>query len=89
MRCGWSIRTSLLRDLQMLLVVLDSLVVSAERFKHNPNVAVRPTLAALVASLLRDLKILLVVLDRLVVSAERVQIVANVAVRPALTRDIA
>jgi hypothetical protein len=41
--------TSLLRDLQILLVVLKGLVVSAERFQSVADVAVRPALAALVA----------------------------------------
>jgi hypothetical protein len=45
----WPIHTSLLRDLQMFLVVLDRLVVLAERRQSAADVAVRPALAALVA----------------------------------------
>jgi hypothetical protein len=41
--------TSLLRDLQILLVVLDRLVVSDEIIVAHADVAVRPALAALVA----------------------------------------
>jgi hypothetical protein len=89
LRSVWSIRTSLLRDLKFLLMVLNCLVVSAERAQSVANVAVRPALAPLVASLLRDLKILLVVLDRLVVSAERFQRTPTVAVRLALAALVA
>jgi hypothetical protein len=49
LRCGWSVPTSLLRDLQLLLVVLEGLIVSAERVQSVADVAVRPALAALVA----------------------------------------
>jgi hypothetical protein len=49
LRCDWSIPTGLLRDLQMLLVELDRLVVSAEREQSVADVAVRSALAALVA----------------------------------------
>jgi hypothetical protein len=49
LRCDWSISTGLLRDLQILLVVLEGLVVSAERSQSAADVAVRRALAALVA----------------------------------------
>jgi hypothetical protein len=41
--------TSLLRDLKILLVVLDCLVVSADILESNANLAVRHALAALVS----------------------------------------
>jgi hypothetical protein len=41
--------TSLLRDLQMLLLVLKGLVISTELLQSVADVAVRPALAALVA----------------------------------------
>jgi hypothetical protein len=49
LRYHWPIPTSLLRNLQMLLVVLESFVVSAERVQSIAYVAVRPALASLVA----------------------------------------
>jgi hypothetical protein len=49
MRSDWSFPTSLLHDLQTLLLVVDRLVVSAERVQSVANVAVRLALAALVA----------------------------------------
>jgi hypothetical protein len=39
----------MLRDIQLLLVVLDRLVVSTELLERAADVAVRPALAALVA----------------------------------------
>jgi hypothetical protein len=48
LRSDWSISTSLLRDLQTFLVVLEGLVVSAECRQRAVDVAVRRALAALV-----------------------------------------
>ena len=45
LRSDWSILTSLLGDLKMLLLVLDRLVVSAERVQSVADVAVRLALA--------------------------------------------
>jgi hypothetical protein len=44
----WLILASLLRDLQILLVGLDRLVVSAEQLQSDADVGVRPALAPLV-----------------------------------------
>jgi hypothetical protein len=57
LRSDWLILTSLLRDLQTILVVLDRLVVSAELLQSDADVAVRPALAGLVAKRKNELKL--------------------------------
>jgi hypothetical protein len=49
LRSDWSRLTCLLRDLQMLLVVLNSVAKLAQGFKCTANVAMRSTFAVLIA----------------------------------------